>query len=120
VIQTQALPLSGTRRLGHGGALSSLVLNSAGLRRSVVRAGPYGCGPTRIRQPARSLLCTILTLILLCNRPSVLVVTLAVGQVTKAAPLGGARFERSAASWRVEILYGLAAGWRPGHGAEFF
>ena len=34
--------------------------------------------------------------------------------------LGGARgLRRSAASWRVEILYGLAAGWRPGHGAEF-
>jgi hypothetical protein len=51
---------------------------------SGVRAGPYGCGPTRIQQPARSLLYTILTLILLCNRPPVLVVTLAVGQLTKA------------------------------------
>jgi hypothetical protein len=31
----------------------------------------------------------------------------------------GPGLKRSAASWRVEILYGLAASWRPGHRAEF-
>jgi hypothetical protein len=42
-----------------------------------------------------------------------------VGASVSGHGLGGPGLKRSAASWRVEILYGLAASWRPGHRAEF-
>jgi hypothetical protein len=60
-----------------------LILYAAEVAQEALSAPAYGCGPTRIRQPARSLLFIIVTLVLPCNRASVLVLTLAVGQVTK-------------------------------------